>query len=164
MRLLLALFLAFCISNADNQKVIISTHYDIDKLVNKLAKPFDLEKTIRTIIRIESDDGKYLINLQSKDCGITGIHVKTFMKRHNIVNTPFNQNKACQDLVNNPHLAIANSIEELLYWKEIHCKGKCTKAQYRNVVKSYNAGWNYKGNQAKEYWNKFVKAYNELYN
>lgn len=144
--------------------LLIYSNIDIDKIVKKLAKPFDLEKTIRTIIKIESDDGKYLVNLQSKDCGITGINVKTYMARHNIENTPFNQNKACQDLINNPVLAIANAIEELLFWKEYHCKNICTKEQYRNVVKSYNTGFNYKSKKAQEYWDRFYKTYDELYN
>lgn len=160
--LIIGLFLInFSLAN----ELLIYSNINIDKLVKKLAKPFDLERTIRTIIRIESDDGKYLINLQSKDCGISHISLKTYMARHNIKDTPFNQNKACQDLINNPHLSIANSIEELLYWKEVHCKsGKCTKTEYQNVIKSYNAGWNYKSKKAQAYWDKFFKAYNELYN
>lgn len=143
---------------------LIYSNIDIDKIVKKLAKPFDLEKTIRTIIKIESDDGKYLVNLNDPSCGITHININTYLKRHNIKDTSFNQNKACQDLINNPILAIANAIEELLFWKEYHCKNICTKEQYRNVVKSYNAGFNYKSKKAQEYWDRFFKAYNELYN
>lgn len=143
---------------------LIYSNIDIDKIVKKLAKPFDLEKTIRTIIKIESDDGKYLVNLNDPSCGITHININTYLKRHNIKNTSFNQNKACQDLINNPILAIANAIEELLFWKEYHCKNICTKEQYRNVIKSYNAGFNYRTKKAQEYWNRFYKTYNELYN
>lgn len=142
---------------------LIYSNIDIDKIVKKLAKPFDLEKTIRTIIKIESDDGKYLVNLNDPSCGITHININTYLKRHNIKNTSFNKNKSCQDLINNPRLAIANAIEELLFWKEYHCKNICTKEQYRNVIKSYNTGFNYKSKKAQEYWNKFYKTYNELY-
>lgn len=143
--------------------LLIYSNIDIDKIVKKLAKPFDLEKTIRTIIKIESDDGKYLVNLNDPSCGITHININTYLKRHNIKDTSFNQNKACQDLINNPVLAIANAIEELLFWKEYHCKKVCTKEQYRNVVKSYNTGFNYKSKKAQEYWNNFYETYNELY-
>lgn len=143
--------------------LLIYSNIDIDKIVKKLAKPFDLEKTIRTIIKIESDDGKYLVNLNDPSCGITHININTYLKRHNIKDTSFNQNKACQDLINNPILAIANAIEELLFWKEYHCKNICTKEQYRNVVKSYNTGFNYKSKKAQEYWDRFYKAYDELY-
>lgn len=144
--------------------LLIYSNIDIDKIVKKLAKPFDLEKTIRTIIKIESDDGKYLVNLNDPSCGITHININTYLKRHNIKDTTFNQNKACQDLINNPVLAIANAIEELLFWKEYHCKNICTKEQYRNVVKSYNTGFNYKSKKAQEYWDRFYKTYDELYN
>lgn len=142
---------------------LIYSNIDIDKMVKKLAKPFDLEKTIRTIIKIESDDGKYLVNLNDPSCGITHININTYLKRHNIKNTSFNKNKSCQDLINSPRLAIANAIEELLFWKEYHCKNICTREQYRNVIKSYNTGFNYKSKKAQEYWNKFYKTYNELY-
>ena len=144
--------------------LLIYSNIDIDKIVKKLAKPFDLEKTIRTIIKIESDDGKYLVNLNDPSCGITHININTYLKRHNIKDTTFNQNKACQDLINNPVLAIANAIEELLFWKEYHCKNICTREQYRNIIKSYNAGFNYKSKKAQEYWDRFYKTYDELYN
>ena len=144
--------------------LLIYSNIDIDKIVKKLAKPFDLEKTIRTIIKVESDDGKYLVNLNDPSCGITHININTYLKRHNIKDTTFNQNKACQDLINNPVLAIANAIEELLFWKEYHCKNICTREQYRNIIKSYNAGFNYKSKKAQEYWDRFYKTYDELYN
>lgn len=144
-------------------ELMIYSSVNIDKIVNKLAKPFDLEKTIRTIIKIESDDGKYLMNLQDPSCGLTHININTYTRRHNIKNTSFNRNKACMDLINSPLLAVANAIEELLYWKEYHCKNICTKEQYKNVIKSYNAGKNYKSKQAQQYWDKFFNAYNKLY-
>lgn len=158
--LIIGLFLInFSLAN----ELLIYRNINIDKMVKKLAKPFDLERTIRTIIKIESDDGKYLVNLNDPSCGITHININTYLKRHNIKNTSFNKNKSCQDLINNPRLAIANAIEELLFWKEYHCKNICTKEQYRNVIKSYNTGFNYKSKKAQEYWNKFYKAYNKLY-
>lgn len=158
--LIIGLFLInFSLAN----ELLIYSNINIDKMVKKLAKPFDLERTIRTIIKIESDDGKYLVNLNDPSCGITHININTYLKRHNIKNTSFNKNKSCQDLINNPRLAIANAIEELLFWKEYHCKNICTKEQYRNVIKSYNTGFNYKSKKAQEYWNKFYKAYNKLY-
>lgn len=159
------LIIGLCIINFSLANgFLIYSNIDINKIVKKLAKPFDLEKTIRTIIKIESDDGKYLVNLNDPSYGITHININTYLKRHNIKDTSFNQNKACQDLINNPILVIANAIEELLFWKEYHCKNICTKEQYRNVVKSYNTGFNYKSKKAQEYWDRFYKTYNELYN
>lgn len=135
----------------------------IDSLVKRLAKPYDLEQTVRTIIRLESNDGQYLVNLQDPACGITHINIQTYMKRHKIRDTNFNRNKACADLISSPELAIANAIEELLYWQSVHCSSKCTVRQYQNVVKSYNTGWSYRGSAAAEYWQKFRKAFNDLY-
>lgn len=163
MRFLLGLLFILCISQTYGGEVVTYTHYDIDTLVKKLAKPFDLERTIRTIIKIESNDGEYLVNLSDPSCGITHININTYLRRHNILNTSFNRNKACQKLINNPKLAIANAIEELLFWKQYHCKTTCNKEQYKNVIKSYNAGYSYTSNQAKEYYDKFFKAYKHIY-
>lgn len=136
----------------------------IDRLIANIAKESDFEETIRTLIRLESNDGLYPVNLNDPSCGITHININTYMKRHRIKNTNFNRNKACADLIASPSLAITNALEELLYWKSVHCnRTGCTREQYRNVVKSYNTGWNYKSNKANEYWQKFKKAYKELY-
>lgn len=124
-----------------------------------LAKPFGLDKEIRAIIKIESDNGLYPINLQDPACGITHIHLKTFFRRHGLKDTPFNRNKWCSLLIKNPDLAVANAIEELLFWQKQFCKGKCNSTQHKNMIKAYNAGWNYKGAKAQEYYNKFEKEY-----
>ena len=158
--LLLLIVCSYCLAS----DITITSKIDIDKLVSKLAKSFDLERSVKTIIKIESDDGKYLINLQDPSCGITHINIKTYMKRHNIRDTAFNRNKSCQDLINNHKLAIANAIEELLFWQEYHCdKNGCTNEQYQNMIKSYNAGWNFRSKKAKEYYSRFLKAYKELF-
>lgn len=129
-------------------------------LIEELAKPYDLQDTIKTLIYIESRNGIYPINLQDPACGITHININTYIKRHKLKNTNLNRNKACADLIASPKWAIINALEELLFWQNIHCnKSGCTNAQYRNVIKSYNAGWNYKGKKANEYWQKFKKAF-----
>lgn len=134
----------------------------VDSLVRRLAKPYDLEKTVRTLIKLESNDGLYPINLQDPACGLTHINIKTYIRRHKITDTKFNRNKACADLIASPELAIANAIEELLYWKTVHCKRTCSVDQYARVIKSYNTGWNYNGSKANEYWLKFKKELRRL--
>ena len=137
---------------------------NLNAIVDEVAKPYDLAKTIKTLIYIESRNGLYPINLNDPSCGVTHININTYMKRHKIKNTPFNRNKACADLLASPKWAILNAIEELEFWKKIHCGAKkCTGALYRNVIKSYNTGWNYKGAKADEYWAEFKKAYRILY-
>lgn len=125
-----------------------------------LAKPFGLEREIRAIIKIESNNGAYPINLQDPACGVTHIHLKTFFRRHGLKDTPFNRNKWCSLLVQNNDLAIANAIEELVFWQKQFCRnGKCSATQHKNMIKAYNAGWNYKSTKAEEYYKKFEKEY-----
>lgn len=136
---------------------------ELDRLVDKIATPYDLSQSIKAIIYIESRNGEYPVNLQDPACGVTHIHIKTYMKRHKIKDTNFNRNKACSDLINSPEWAILNALQELIFWQNIHCKNRqCTKAQYRNMIKSYNTGWNYKGAKAREYWAKFENALKEV--
>lgn len=158
---LLILLLGALVSiKADDLKV---DNDEINKIIDKVASPYDFAKTIKTIIYIESRNGKYPINLQDPACGITHININTYIKRHKIKNTNFNRNKACADLIASPKWAILNALEELVFWQKIHCSGNnCTYAQYQNVVKSYNAGWNYKGKKAQEYWEKFRVAFKRI--
>lgn len=150
-KIFLVLIVTICYSN------------NYDKLIEELANSYDLSNTIKVLVSLESKNGLYLVNLQDPSCGITHININTYMKRHNLKNTNFNRNKACADLINSPKWAILNAIEELEFWKKIHCyNGICSAEQYKNVVKSYNAGWNYKGKKAQEYWNKFKKEYRSI--
>lgn len=140
------------------------TTKQIESLANSIAKEDGLHKIIRVIIRIESNDGRYPVNVVEQSCGLTHINLNTYLRRHNIKDSNFNRNKACSDLINNPHLAIANALEELLYWKTQHCtRNKCNKSQLDRVIKSYNAGWNYKSKKAGEYLTKFKQFYKQIY-
>ena len=137
---------------------------NLHALVERIAEPHGFSTTIKTIIYLESRNGLYPINLSDPACGITHININTYMRRHKLKDTPFNRNKACADLINSHEWAILNALQELLFWQKVHCaSGDCTTAQFKNVVKSYNTGWNYKGKKAKEYWNRFIKSYIELY-
>lgn len=158
------IFILLLLSNFTFSGAFVYDEAFLNNLSKKLAKPFDFEQTIRTIIKIESNDGKYLVNLADPSCGLTHININTYLKRHNIKDTSFNRNKSCQDLINNPQLAIANALEELLFWKEQHCSPYgCTKKEFQKVIKSYNAGWNYNSPKANEYLEKFTKAKEEIY-
>lgn len=147
--------------------IIIDQEQQIKQLIKKLAEPYDLAETITVIAKIESNFGLYVVNLAEGSCGITQINIKTYIARHKIKDTRFNQNKACSDLVNSYELSIANSIEELLYWKQQFCNkktGKCTPKQYENIIRAYNGGWKgYKGKQTKEYYEKFKNFHKELF-
>lgn len=147
--------------------LVIDTETQIKDLIKKLAEPYDLVETITVIAKIESNFGLYVVNLTEGSCGITQINIKTYIARHKIKDTRFNRNKACSDLVNSYELSIANSIEELVYWKQQFCNkqtGKCTQKQYENIIRAYNGGWKgYKGRQTKEYYEKFKAFHKELF-
>lgn len=158
--LIIALLLANKLHGGDITQQDLRNYKRQTALIEELAKPYDLQDTVKTLIYIESRNGIYPVNLQDPACGITHININTYIKRHKLKNTSFNRNKACADLIASPKWAIINALEELLFWQNIHCnKSGCTNAQYRNVIKSYNAGWNYKGKKANEYWQKFKKAF-----
>lgn len=156
---LIVLILGVFISQAKASDIYETDVLKMHQLVDSLARPYDFAETIKTLIYIESRNGLYPVNLNDPSCGVTHININTYMKRHKIKNTPFNRNKACADLMASPKWAILNALEELNFWKQIHCgKYKCTRKQYENVVKSYNTGWNYKSVAADDYWTKFKNA------
>ncbi len=160
-KLLICLIVSAISLNANS---LSQTEKDLHKLVDKIAEPHGFANTIKAIIHIESRNGNYPINLQDPACGVTHININTYIKRHKIKDAPFNRNKACSDLLASPKWAILNALQELMFWQKIHCnKGECTKRQYVNVIKSYNAGWNYKGKQAQEYFNKYKVVHKRLY-
>ena len=57
---------------------------NLNAIVDEVAKPYDLAKTIKTLIYIESRNGLYPINLNDPSCGVTHININTYMKRHKI--------------------------------------------------------------------------------
>ena len=129
---------------------------DLDKLIQEVGAPYDLVETLRTLVKFESNDGLYPINLKDPSCGVTHININTYIKRHKLKNTNFNRNKACSDLIASPKWALLNAIEELEFWKKIH------RGNYKLMIKSYNAGWNYNSPKAEQYWNKFREIYYEV--
>lgn len=139
-----------------------SIEHKIDRLTKNISS---LNNIIKAIAKVESNFGEYKVNIFDRpfgSCGLTHINLKTYMSRHNIKETKFNINKACSDLIKNDELSIANSIEEVLYWKQQICNNECSKADMLYVYSAYNAGWNYKSRDGLEYAKKIdylVKQY-----
>lgn len=127
--------------------------------LEKLGQPYGLSKSLVAIAKVESDFGKTKINLQDPSCGVTMIHLKFFLKRYNIQDTSFNRNKACQQLINNDELSIAESIVILEYWKTRYCKKwGCTASEWEKVWASYNCGNNTKTAKCTAYAKKIKEA------
>lgn len=138
---------------SDRQRQILT----LTKMIKDLAEPYDLVETITAIAWVESEMGLYNVNVYDPSCGITAIHLKFYMKAHNIKQTKFNANATCQRLMDSPGLAITASIENLLYWKSVFCNPKtlkCTANQYQKIVKAYNVGYNINTKAANEYYAK----------
>lgn len=115
-----------------------------------MGKPYDLGFTLVAIGWEESRLGQYPVNIQDPSCGVTHIHLKTYIRMNNLQDTPFLRNKYCSQLIDNSALSIQTSIELLLYWRNYH------KGDYAKMVKSYNAG--FKVNQGERYYQKIRKT------
>lgn len=137
-----------------------------NSLIAKLmeaGKPYDLGLTLVAIVEEESGFGRYKVNLQDPSCGLTMIHLKYFLVRNKIADNDFNRNKACQDLINDDELAIAEAIAVLMFWKNKFCnQWGCSSKQWLNVWSAYNGGYNYKSKKAREYANRIKNRISSL--
>lgn len=137
-----------------------------NNLIKKLAlagEPYDLSYTLIAIARVESNFGQVKINLQDPSCGVTMIHLKFYIKKLGIKDTPFNRNLVCSRLIENDDASIAEAVAILTYAKKRFCgKYGCTKAQWRNIWGYYNAGERYAGKAGREYSSKIEKFIKKL--
>lgn len=116
--------------------------------IHKRSKPYDLSYSMIAIAWQESNLGKWNINLSDPSCGPFHQSIGIFLKRHGIKDTEFNRNIYCMDLINNKDLSISTAIAELETWLSVHSK-RWNKFEY--AYRSYNAGYNYNIEKAKEY-------------
>lgn len=127
---------------------------NLKKKLFEAGKPYDLSYTLQAIVLIESGsfEKPIKVNLQDPSAGITHIHIKYFLKRHNIKDTPYSRNRVAQALIDNDDLAIAEAIAILEFWKDRFCtRWGCTANQWGNVFAAYNGGYNYKSKKPREY-------------
>lgn len=98
---------------------------------------YDLGYSLAAISGVESEYGKYLLNLADPSFGPFAIHIKTASKRRNINPQSFTANLLAHELITNPELGAELAIEELLFWQSIHGPDP------KKIHASYNAGHNY---------------------
>lgn len=91
--------------------------------------------TIMAIAWQESQVGKYPINLDDPSFGIFHIVPKS---------KGWDRSREAEKLLNFDY-SIKRVKEEIYYWHKYH------KGTWKNVVKSYNAGFNYNSSQAEKY-------------
>lgn len=122
-----------------SQKRVLQEAYD-------MGSPHDLGYTMMAIAMAESGAGKYRLNLNTMDFGVMQNSLKTAASRTNTKGY-YGRMLLAERLIKEDHLSMKLALEELQYW------GK-RLGNWRDSVRAYNAGNNYKGKQ--EYLNKIV--------
>ena len=117
------------------------------------GKEYGFGHTLVAIAWIESEAGKYQINinsLSSYDCGIFQANVKSVLRRDKAIKTShFTKKAVCTRLIEDIDFAITEALAELTYWEVVR------KGNYKKLIASYNAGWKWKNGIA--YFNKLKK-------
>ena len=132
--LTICLFCSLCLADSKT---------DLQKKIIKAALPYDLAYTLLAIVEVETGTGLLRVNLQDPSCGVTMIHIKYYMQRYKLKDTPFNRNYHCQKLIDNDDLAISEALSVLNFWKARFCnKWGCTSEQYTRLYSAYNTGYN----------------------
>lgn len=159
--ILILLFLTtiFAASNLETeyQKMSNKQKAVLKKSFN-LGQPFDFGYTLAAIAWVESNAGKYMINIQDPSFGIYHNNINSVMGRHpDYKDTPFQRNKVAQMLIEDIDFSAAEALAELEYWKNIHGSKRWSK-----IWASYNGGFNYNGVKPTRYAKKIKKRISVL--
>lgn len=148
-KLALITYILLCYTEIYAKDLSISQIEVIQKC-KEFGTTYNLGNTLAGICYIESKGGIYKINATTQDYGITGINIKSALRRLQQKNTWHNRNVVATKLVENDELALSLSILELLYWRD-----KRGRTYWASMVESYN-----KGNKHNNfnYANKIAKA------
>jgi len=110
--------------------------------VYEKAEPYDLKWTMMAIAWQESSFGKYLIGRTSPDYGIFQVNINSFERRYSNhwreMGVNFDREQVAYYLINDKELNFVASLEEILFWRDIH------NGNWNKIWASYNGG--YKGN------------------
>lgn len=160
MNIKIILFISLLISN------IFALDFDAEKLTNeeikKLkeikeeGKKYGLSYSLMAIAIKESELGKYMINVDSKDFGMYQANIKTVISRNNVKDTSWNRNVLATKLISDFEFATKTAVSELTYWQKIH------KNDWKKVWSSYNGGWQYNSQKAKLYSQDIERIIREL--
>ena len=160
MKLKVFLLILMFISN------IFAADFDIKKLtqdeietlkeIKREGQEHGLSYSLMAIAIKESSLGKYLVNVDTKDYGLYQAHLKTVIDRENVKDNSWNRNKFAMKLISDFKFATKNAIDELVYWQKIH------KNDWSKVWSSYNGGWRYNSDAAKQYSKDIATIIREL--
>jgi len=122
------------------------------------GRPFNLSYTMSAIALVESDLGKYLLNInadKSLDCGVFMVNTKT------LSNNKWEQARICERLQRDYDFSFSVALERFKYfynyWRD---KGYSKGLAWKRAVCSYNSGWNWK--KGLPYYKKVVKAIHKI--
>ena len=149
MRLKVILITLLLISN------VFASDFDINNLtpqeiktlkeIKAHGKENGLSYSLMAIAIKESGLGKYLVNVDTKDYGLYQANIKTVISRENAPDTSWNRNVFAMKLISDFQFATKNAIDELTYWQKVH------NNNWSRVWSSYNGGWKYNSDAAKQY-------------
>jgi ribosomal protein S15P/S13E len=149
MRLKIILITLLLISNvfASDFDIKNLTAQDIKTLkeIKEHGKDSGLSYSLMAIAIKESAVGKYLVNVDTKDYGMYQANIKTVISRENVQDTSWNRNLIAMKLITDFQFATKNAVDELSYWQKVH------NNNWTKVWGSYNGGWRYNSDSAKQY-------------
>ena len=160
MRLKIILITLILISN------VFASDFDINNLtpqeiktlkeIKAHGKENGLSYSLMAIAIKESGLGKYLVNVDTKDYGLYQANIKTVINRENAPDTSWNRNVFAMKLISDFQFATKNAIDELTYWQKVH------NNDWSKVWSSYNGGWKYNSDAARQYSKDIASIIREL--
>jgi len=150
-KILLALLLTATASLANSY--FTKNQLNMLEKIKHYAKPYNLQNTLMAIAYVESDLGKYLVDVDKQKYGVFKVQVESMIKHHHIKETPNNKNLIAQKLIMDFEFNITCAIEEILFWKSIYGENDWMK-----IWASYNSKENYDSTNGKEYAREIAKT------
>ena len=117
-----------------------SSQLEVQKYVFNSGKAVNYEYTLTAIAEIESQYGKYMVNLADPSCGILHIMPKSLIKRTELNDNSWNHSRLCERLIIDKEFSISAAILELKYW-ENYWTSKGVQRIWSHTVASYNGGF-----------------------
>jgi len=120
------------------------------------AKKLDYQYTMTAILWEESNLGMYNVNVSDPSYGPWHALDRTVYIRYGCRNA-WQKSRRIERLLFDYDFAFDNAIADLDFWKDYHSKSKVSgNALWARIVKSYNAGYNYRSDAAIRYLTKIA--------
>ncbi|TQR61606.1 hypothetical protein [Campylobacter troglodytis] len=147
MRIIFILLLSFLLLNANELKwhELDNNQKRTAKIIYRMVEDKDERLALIAIAFQESKLGKFPINIQDPSCGAFHILLPTYLNTKNIIDSSYNRNVHCSELINDTVLSTKTALEILHFWKSYH------RGNLENAIKSYNTGFNFNSPQANAY-------------